>query len=186
MTLNARVAFGLFFVAIFVWVILDAFLGYGQKSSRAALFPLAIGIPALGLAVLATVDDWRQTRRLSTRPSSGRDEAASTTEKLLAKVAQRRTFAILAWIVGFYLGIYLLGFMFTAPIAPLLYIRFAGKETWRMAVGGAVISWVFFNGLFQCFLGIPLEQRLGGKLTELLEEGLGIDINQYFIVPFLC
>ena len=76
--------------------------------------------------------------------------------------------------------------MLSAPLATLLYIRVAGKEAWPLAVGGGVISWVFFNGVFQCLLRIPLEERLSGALIDRLEEALGFDLNQFFLVPFIC
>ena len=184
-TFSPRVAFAAALAAIFVWVVLDALVGYGQRSSRAALFPLVIGVPALGLSVLAMVGELRQTRSGGTQPDGG-PAVPLTAGGASEEVLRRRTIVILAWIVGFYLGIWLLGFMLTAPLATFLYIRVAGKEAWRIALGGGAISWVFFNGVFQCLLSIPLERRLGGAFTELLEEALGVDINQFFLVPFIC
>ena len=47
----ARVAFAGCFVLIFAFVLWGAYFGYGAAFPRARLFPLAIGIPALILAL---------------------------------------------------------------------------------------------------------------------------------------
>ncbi len=178
--LSPRVAFAAFIAAIFVWVVLDALFGFGQRSTRAALFPLVIGVPALGLALLAMAGELQLTRAASAQPA-----AAVAPGGMTERVANLRTLTILAWIVGFYLSIWLLGFMLTAPLATLLYMRVAGKEAWRVAIIGGAVSWVFFNGIFQQCLQLPLEQRLGGLVTERLEEWLQFDFNQYLLVPCL-
>lgn len=183
--LSPRVAFAAFISAIFVWVVLDAMFGFGQRSTRAALFPLVIGVPALGLSLLVMAGELRVTRAERALRAAG-SAVRVTPGGVSERVANRRTVAILAWIVGFYASIWLFGFMLTAPLATVLYIRVAGKERWRFAIGGGAISWLFFNGLFQCLLSIPLEERLGGAVIERLEELLGFDLNQFFLVPFLC
>ena len=182
--LSPRVAFAAFIAAIFVWVVLDAMFGFGQRSSRAALFPLVIGVPALGLSLMAMAGELRVTREQRALRAGGPAEPA-TPGGISERVANRRTLVILAWIVGFYAGIWMFGYMLTGPLATFLYIRVAGKEGWRLAVGGGAISWVFFNGIFQRCLKLPLEERLGGAIIDRLEELLGFDLNQFFLVPFL-
>ena len=135
-TFSPRVAFAAALAAIFVWVVLDALVGYGQRSSRAALFPLVIGVPALGLSVLAMVGELRQTRSGGTQPDGG-PAVPLTAGGASEEVLRRRTIVILAWIVGFYLGIWLLGFMLTAPLATFLYIRVAGKKPGESPSEGA-------------------------------------------------
>ena len=183
--LSPRVAFAAFIAAIFVWVVLDAMFGFGQRSGRAALFPLVIGVPALGLSVMVIAGEIRQSRAEAALRDGGSAVSAAP-GGISERVANRRTLVILAWIVGFYAGIWLFGFMLTAPLATFLYIRVAGKERWPLAIGGGAISWVFFNGIFQCLLALPLEERLGGAVIDRLEELLGFDLNQFFLVPFLC
>ena len=182
--LSPRVAFSAFILAIFVWVVLDALFGFGQRSSRAALFPLVIGLPALGLSLIVIAGEIQHTRAQTALRSSG--QAVSVTPGGVSeRVAKRRTAVILAWIVGFYASIWLFGFMLTAPLATLLYIKVAGKESWRAAIIGGAISWAFFNGIFQRCLKLPLEERLGGAIIDRLEELLGFDPNQFLLFPFL-
>ena len=190
--LSPRVAFAAFLSAIFVWVVLEAVVGFGRRDElfplmigRAALFPLVIGVPALGLSLLVIAGELRVTREQRALRAGGPVEPA-TPGGVSERVANRRTLVILAWIVGFYADIWLFGFMLTAPLATFLYIRVAGKERWRLAIGGGAISWVFFNGIFQCLLSLPLEERLGGAIIDGLEELLGFDLNQFFLVPFIC
>ena len=182
--LSPRVAFAAFISAIFVWVVLDAMFGFGQRSTRAALFPLVIGVPALGLSLLVIASELRVTRVERALRAAG-TAVPVTPGGVSERVAKRRTAVILAWIVGFYASIWLFGFMLTAPVSTLLYIRVAGKEAWRTAIVGGAISWVFFNGIFQRCLKLPLEERLGGAIIDRLEEPLGFDLNQFFLVPFL-
>ena len=177
--------FSLLFVGVFVWQISEAFFGYGRSAHQARIFPVAIGLPFLALTLTAAGIEfrhWLAGRRLAVEKPPESD----TPSVRSAEVERRRTTVIIAWIVGFYLTIWLLGFMLAAPLLTLLYIKVAGKEAWPLTLIMAAGVWVFFSGLFQCKLHIPLMERLPGELFLRLESLTGVELNQYFLVPFLC
>ena len=177
--------FSLFFVGVFVWQLSEAFFGYGRSTHQARIFPVAIGLPFLALTLTAAGIEfrhWLAGRRLAVEKPPESD----TPPVRSAEVERRRTTVIIAWIVGFYLVIWLLGFMLAAPLLTLLYIKLAGKEAWPLALAMTAGVWLFFSGLFQCTLHIPLMERLPGELFLRLESLIGVELNQYFLVPFLC
>ena len=177
--------FSLFFVGVFVWQLSEAFFGYGRSTHQARIFPVAIGLPFLALTVTAASIEfrhWLAGRRLPVEKPPESD----TTPVRSAEVERRRTTVIIAWIVGFYLIIWLLGFLLAAPLLTLLYIKLAGKEAWPLALAMTAGVWLFFSGLSQCTLHIPLMDRLPGELFLRLESPTGVELNQYLLVPFLC
>jgi hypothetical protein len=170
-----RLVFALLFLALFSWMTWEAFLGYGAENPSAASFPKAILIPAVVLAAIAAFRE--ATRKESTGPSI--EIAAAPVEFELEEevhiepaVEIRRTLIIIGWIVGFFIGIWLIGWMITVPLAILLYTRVAGRESWRVAIALGVVGWVFFDGVFDARLHIPLSQKLDGILMSRLEDYL--------------
>ena len=177
-----RVAFGLFFVALFAWMLWEARFGFGERTDGPAVFPTAILIPAIGLAVVTVV------REILSKPQSGpaMEIAAAPVEfefeeeiEIEPAVERRRTIIVIAWIVGFFVSITLIGWMVTVPLAVFLYTKIAGRERWIVAIAAGVLAWIFFDGLFDARLNIPLSERLDGILMSRLEDWLtslrGID-----------
>lgn len=56
-----------------------------------------------------------------------------------------RVIAFVSWILAFFVGVWLLGFIVAGPLLTLAYARLQGRERWRvalpMAVGVAVAIW---------------------------------------------
>ena len=170
-----RLIFSLFFLGLFSWMTWEAFFGYGAENPSAASFPKAILIPAIVLAALATFREI--TRRERSGPSV--EMAAVPVEFELEEEVQiepavelRRTLIIIGWVVGFFLGIWLIGWMVTVPLAIFLYTKVAGRESWLVAVTAGVLGWVFFDGVFDARLNIPLSENLDGILMSRLEDYL--------------
>ncbi len=177
-----RLIFSLFFLGLFSWMTWEAFFGYGAENPSAASFPKAILIPAIVLAALATFREI--TRRERSGPSI--EVAAAPVEFELEEEIQiepavevRRTIIIIGWIVGFFIGIWLIGWMVTVPLAIFLYTKIAGRESWFIAITAGVVGWIFFDGVFDARLNIPLSENLDGILMSRLEDWLtslrGID-----------
>ncbi|HKY08009.1 MAG TPA: tripartite tricarboxylate transporter permease, partial [Candidatus Binatia bacterium] len=112
---------------------------------RAGLFPWVIGTPTLIFAFLQLARD------LTTAKSP---EAGSHAE-LAAGLVVRRTISIILWIVGCFLGIWLLGFAYAVPLVVLVYLKFAGRESWTMTALVTFFSWLFFWALFEKILNVP-------------------------------
>jgi len=132
-------------VVIFTIAIWDAFGWPG----RARIFPLAIFIPVLALAIANVVKD------LSVGPPSEKAPAPigmATTDDSI-NLFQRNTLGIIGWIVGFFLAIWWLGFPLGVPITAFLYLKFDARESWMMSVSLSLGCWAFIMGIFGHFLG---------------------------------
>jgi hypothetical protein len=71
------------------------------------------------------------------------------------EVARRRTFEMVGWILGFALGVVLLGFTMGAGLLSLLFFKTASRERWSTALGISISTYLFFYILFERALNIP-------------------------------
>ena len=76
------------------------------------------------------------------------------------QVARRRTINIFSWIVGFFLGIWLLGFVITIPLLVFTYLKIQSNESWITSVALTIAAWLVFYGLFVRLLTLPFPQGL--------------------------
>jgi len=159
-TARLNLVFCLVLVAVFAVALVSA-LGFRRQ---AQLFPLWIAAVGLGLAVLQT---GIEIRRLATGPVAERPPATSGDEGPSTSVRVRRTLATLGWIVGFAVGVLLIGFPLAVTLGTAAYLRFAGKESIPLSAAfgagsGAVFYLVFVravripfdDGLIQYWLGL--------------------------------
>lgn len=114
---------------------------------RAGLFPWVIGFPVLALVLIQAGADLFVN-------GTG-DEASAVVRELPAKVENRRTLAIFAWILGFFVSIWLLGFSLGVPLVTFLQLKIGGREKWKHSVILAVLVWAFIYGVFEKVLNIP-------------------------------
>jgi hypothetical protein len=128
---------------------------------RAALFPMVLGVPCLVLALMAFGQELFHTLR----SASGSASHSEVTSSLEPAVARRRAVSIVAWILGFFAGIWLLGFIIAVPVVSFLYFRFAGGEKWSISIPLSLAAWAVFYGLFDYLLHLPFPE--GVLLTWL-------------------
>lgn len=147
-------AFALVLVAVFAYATATA-LAFPEG---AKLFPLAIAIPSLALAVLLAMISLR-SRWAAAAPPSDVDA-----ETLPASERTRRTGEIGAWFLGIFAAVYLLGFLVAIPIAAAAYLRFGARESWTTSVGIAALCWALVFGVFDRLLHVPLP---AGELLRL-------------------
>jgi TctA family transporter len=117
---------------------------------RAGLFPWVIGIPTLILALFQLGKDLFGHEK--PKGELAEWEIAAYVEPAIAR---KRTIAILLWTVGFFLAIWLLGFIYSIPLTVLLYLRFAGREKWPLAIAVSFFTWLVVYGLFEKLLSVP-------------------------------
>jgi len=94
------------------------------------------------------------------------------------EVARRRTVSILIWTIGFFIAIWLLGFAYSIPVAMLLYLKFAGKEKWPMAIAVTFFTWLFIYALFERTLSIPFPEGLLVSLIKADNDSRGAGIRR--------
>jgi hypothetical protein len=112
---------------------------------KAKLFPLAIGIPMLVLAAVEVL--WALLER-GRAPDKAEEEAPPA----------GRTLVAVAWMVGFFAAILLLGFLIAVPLFVLAYLRLQGREGWTLSLVFTAVVWVAFYGLFDRMLHLPFPQ----------------------------
>jgi Tripartite tricarboxylate transporter TctB family len=130
--------------------------GYGIFAAtgwpwKAALFPLAIGIPLFCLAAVEAL--W--TVFGGVEASKNEMEVALTTESNAEAGMQRRILLAVAWMVGFFAAVLLLGFPIAVPLFLFLYLKLQGGEGWLLSIGITLAVTAVFYGLFDALLHLP-------------------------------
>jgi hypothetical protein len=151
-------AFTLALAAFFAWAAYEARVW----PDNARLFPIAVAVPALGLAVLQVV------LALRTPAAAHPPDRRSEVDALPAGERARRTLEIAAWIIGIFAAVYLIGFVLAVPLAALAYLRLTGREGWPASLLVAALCWGLVYGVFDRVLHVPLP---AGPLLTVL--GLG-------------
>lgn len=136
--------------------IIAATAGYAVVTSwawpwKAALFPLAIGIPVFCLATAEVV--WGLLGRHAQQGEDAKDFQLSA--HLPGKEALRRTAIAIAWMLGFFATIVLLGFPIAVPLFVFLYLKVQGREGWLYSAIFTLVVWACFYGLFDRVLHLP-------------------------------
>ncbi|MBI4528812.1 MAG: tripartite tricarboxylate transporter TctB family protein [Deltaproteobacteria bacterium] len=146
--------------ALFDLVILVFFIVFVYQAKdwrlQARLYPWAIGIPMLVLAVTLLV------RELMGKDKKQEDGPGSTNAPVDFRFshagqtgARRRTLNIFGWIFGFFFGIWFVGFAIAVPVFVFLYLKVRGGEGWGISLGLTACAWFAFWGLFTWLLNLP-------------------------------
>jgi hypothetical protein len=116
--------------------------------TKAALFPLAIGIPLLCMAAAEAA--WTVLGRAPAPESETKDFQVTVGED-----TPRRTALAVGWILAFFAGIVLLGFPYAVPLFVFLYLKLQGRESWTLSIAFSAAVWAVFYGLFDRLLHLP-------------------------------
>jgi hypothetical protein len=128
---------------------------------QARLYPWAIGIPMVILAVVQVILDLKGYK--SKEPSDGAPPVRMDfqfTKEIDADTARKRTLTMFAWLFGFFFLVWLLGFNIGIPLMVFSYLKFQAKEPWVLSVILTVIAFVFFYTLFVKVLTLPFPEGL--------------------------
>ncbi len=183
----------LIIVLLLIWVLWEA-RGWPPHSR---LFPWLIGFSVLVLAVIQlgssiwnilTADSMLHEVAEAFPPthSAATEEggvAFMTTDKdspqldhqpeVIAEleIVHRRVIGICAWIIVFFLGIWLLGFKITSLLLTFAFLKFSANERWAISVTLSVANYLFFLIVFDYALRVPLSS---GLLLESFAPGFEI------------
>lgn len=125
---------------------------------QARLYPFAIGIPMLILAIIQVFLDLKGVQ--SKPDSGGAPVDFQVTQTVDPIVAKKRAIIIFSWIVGFLVGIWLLGFPIAIPLMVFTYLKIQSKESWVLSIVFTVVSFIFFWLLFVRLLNLPFPEGL--------------------------
>lgn len=146
---KGRVLFCIILIAVAAYAIYAA----SGWSFKTGFFPLVVSIPLLVLVMVQLFLE------ISGKKEEGPGAAVDLefSHDLPPEIARRRVLTIFAWIVGFILSVYLIGFPLTVPLFVLSYLRFQGDASWTRALALTAITWLFFHGLFERLVHIQFE-----------------------------
>lgn len=140
----------LFFVGVIaVWVVTAARF---DRDTR--LFPWAVGIPALAVALRQLVADWRASGAKAEQGEEARYPGVldiAVDRSIPPEVMRRHTVRATSWIMAFACGIWFLGFLISIPLFVFFYLIYeaqAGRLV-ALVVAGLTFSfvWVVFDAL---------------------------------------
>ncbi len=157
MRFKPRSLFSLMLMAVAAYAVFKA----RHWSFKAALFPFATGIPLFVLAGTLFVMDFLSADEKSGGPAV---EFELSTD-VDPTVARRRIAGILAWIAGFIVLVFLVGFPIAVPVFIFLYLLLQSRVGWLLSVSLTATAWLCFYGLFQWLLHLPFED---GFIQSLL------------------
>lgn len=144
---KASLALGIGIMIISAWAVFSAM----YWPWKAALFPLVLGIPVFCLAAAEVL--WVL---FGPGPApGGKVKDFQLADHLPASVTLRRTLAAIAWILGFFATILLLGFPIAVPLFVFVYVKLQGREGWVLSLIVTLAVWAFFYGLFDRLLHLP-------------------------------
>ncbi len=144
-----------FFFTLLILIFFIVFV-YEAREWRlqARLYPWAIGIPMIFLALLYLVLDLRG----KTKSSSSSGDAPvdfQFTQTMDSAVARRRTLTIFSWIFGFLIAIWLLGFSLAIAALVFFYLKVQSRERWIISLVLTGAAWLSFWALFDRLLHLP-------------------------------
>jgi hypothetical protein len=139
-------AFCLFIILALVWALWESI----HYDIRAGLFPWVIGFPVLSLAILQLLSDLmgKEDKRRS-------GNIFETCPEIPPNVARRRTANTFAWLISYFLAIWLIGFSIGVPLCTFLQLKFGSREKWPLSLVLTAFSWVLIYVLFDRVLHVP-------------------------------
>jgi hypothetical protein len=145
---RASLALGIGVMIVSGWAVISAM----EWPWKAKLFPLVIGIPVFLLAAAEVL--WVL---FGTAP---KDQAMDfqLSAHLPAEETLKRTLVAVAWIVGFFALIVLLGFPIAVALFVFLYLKLQGREGWVLCSVFTLAVWAAFYGLFDVLLHLPFPE----------------------------
>lgn len=120
---------------------------------QARLYPFVIGIPMIIFAIVQFILDLK-----GYEPKQSDDAAPVDIQRTLTvapELAFKRTINAFSWFLGFFFGIWLLGFSITIPAMAFSYMYFHGKEKFMLAATLTAVAYGFFYTLFVRLLNLP-------------------------------
>ncbi|MBI4524729.1 MAG: tripartite tricarboxylate transporter TctB family protein [Deltaproteobacteria bacterium] len=140
-----------FLVVVFFGVCLWQATGWPMQ---AKFFPLTILIPMLGVGFLNAAYELRSLCGKK-HLFNGSARAVQFSQPDDERHPLRRTIAAFSWIIGFFGGIWLLGFSVSIPLFLFLYIKVYSGEGWALSLTLACAAWLLYFGLFDRLLHLP-------------------------------
>jgi len=143
--------------AIFSFLLLIFFIVFVYHAQdwrlQARLYPWAIGIPMIILALIQLILDLKGVEHKPSDDATPMDYRF--TQTVAPEVAKHRAIIMFCWLFGFFFSIWLLGFSITIPLMVFSYLKIYSKEDWKISIILTAVAWLFFYFLFVRLLTLP-------------------------------
>ena len=140
--------FSLFVVALFAWALWQSW----DWGFRPGLFPWVVGLVGLPIAFLQlNLDIAGTVKTIGHGLFKARDQEITRLMRETAKMS--------AWILSYFVAIWLLGFPVAIPVMTFLYLKLA-KERWLITLVLTLFAWACFYGMFVYLLHVPFPEGL--------------------------
>jgi Tripartite tricarboxylate transporter TctB family len=123
---------------------------------QARLYPWAIGIPMLILAIVQVILDLKGVQAKQSSDATPVD--FQFTKEIDPATAKKRAIIMFSWLAGFLLAIWLLGFPIAIALMMFTYLKFQGGESWVLSIALTVVAWLAFWALFVKLLTLPFPE----------------------------
>jgi hypothetical protein len=137
---------------IAVWVATAARFDWDTR-----VFPWAVGIPALALALRQLVVDWRGSGVKAEQGEGARYAGVldiAVDQSITPEVRTRHTIRAGSWILGFACGIWFFGFLISIPLFVFLYLIYEAHAGKIAAVVSAGLTFLFIWVIFDTMMHI--------------------------------
>jgi len=142
-----RTVLTLFFIVVFAYVVFEA----KDMPEQARMYPWTIGIIALILLSWQLLRELFPTRKVETR-ETGAD--VDFTEEEASTEGKKRTLELFAWVYGFGLALWLIGFFVAIPVMVFAYLL-RHREGWIVTISMPAVAGGATWGLFNNLLHLP-------------------------------
>ena len=149
MKVRPQAIFSFLFIIFFMIFVYEA---QGWRL-QARLYPWAIGLPMLLLAIIQVILDLKGVERKQKDNAAPMDFQFN--QEIDPALARKRTFNMFGWLLGFFIGIWLLGFSITIPLMVFGYLKIQSGEKWWLSLTLTAVAWFSFWGLFVWLLNLP-------------------------------
>ncbi|MFQ5850316.1 MAG: hypothetical protein ACE5JU_06965 [Candidatus Binatia bacterium] len=137
------------FTLLIVFLLLGTLKMAWEWELRASIIILVLGGGAFILALVQLASDLRLSHRRT--PEAG---GISFDAPVIQSQYRWGNIEIWAWLLGFYGGILLIGFLIAVPVFVFAYAKTYGAR-WVIALSLAVFAWGFIYGIFEYILHVP-------------------------------
>lgn len=165
MKITGKLIFSLALVLLFIFLIVVT-MGF---RARPRTVPMVVLVPALAFSVIQFGVELRDaTGKKEKSKKAPKEEGGSEEEKekkLPPQVKIRRELIAIAWLLGFFASIVLIGLLPSIPLFVLAFMRFFGRESWWLSAIFAVSCFAF---VYIVFVWLLQNQLYPGVLLPLL------------------
>ena len=146
-----------FYIIIIAFILLQIVLAVPMRFLSSKLVPLAVSLPLFVVAVIGFI---REVKRHGNSEAEMETDTNEDEGGIAPKLHGLKAYLpITGWVVGFAVGIYVIGMVVTIPVFILSYMRTHGIG-WRTSIIASAVTTVTVWSLFELVLYIDLYRGL--------------------------